>query len=778
MLRAQPPLPSAATAAQLAQEARARVRPIDFSLFYFGSDSQASSEDRYRLLLEGARFADRNGFTAVWTPERHFHRFGGLYPNPSVTAAAVAAVTERVQVRAGSVVLPLHDPLRVAEEWSVVDNLSGGRAGISLASGWHANDFVLAPQAFEDRKRLMMEGLEQVRALWRGEPATRRNGVGADIGVGVFPRPVQAQLPVWLTSARHPETFRMAGEAGTGVLTHLLGHSLEELAEKIALYRRTWREHGHPGEGHVAVMVHTFVGPDLEEVRELVREPMSRYLETSFDLIASLGATTGSAQDFKALSPGELRELVDRAFERFFATASLLGTPQVCADMVERMKAAGVDEVACLIDFGVDEKAALEALTHLVTVREITAERREEALTEPEEPLAAQLREHAVTHLQCTPSLARALLADPGTRAELPRLERLLVGGEALPADLARTLAATVTGSVHNMYGPTEAAVWATTAPAGAEDGAVSIGRPLANVRAYVVDRDLRPCPVGVPGELLLAGDGVVRGYLGRPDTTAERFQPDPFATRPGERAYRTGDLARWSAHGRLEYLGRLDDQVKLHGHRIELGEIESALLTHRAVRSAIAAVRGTGADRRISAYYVLAEGHGATETQLRAHLTARLPAYMVPAAFHAIERVPLTPNGKADRNALPDPAGARPHSTAAYAAPASATERLVTGVWREVLGVERVGVDDSFFDLGGNSLLVVVARARLLEQRDSGLTLVDMFRYPTARALAQALDRAPAEGADEAVGAGTARAAARRAAAGAAARRAARTGA
>ncbi|WP_456243096.1 MupA/Atu3671 family FMN-dependent luciferase-like monooxygenase [Streptomyces gardneri] len=778
VLRAEPPLPSVQAAAESAAAAEARARPIDFSLLYFGSDSEASSDDRYRLLLEGAKFADRNGFTAVWTPERHFHQFGGLYPNPSVMAAAVAATTERVQVRAGSVVMPLHDPLRVAEEWSAVDNISAGRVGISLASGWHANDFALAPDRFDKRKQLMMDGLAEVRKLWRGEKVTRSNGVGAEVEVGVYPRPVQPELPVWLTSAKHPETFRMAGEAGTGVLTHLLGHSLEELAEKIALYRKAWREHGHPGDGHVAVMVHTFVGPDIDEVRKLVREPMSRYLETSFDLIASLGATTGSAEDFKALPPGELRELVDRAFDRFFATASLLGTPEVCADMVDRMKAAGVDEVACLIDFGVEDQAALDALTHLTTVREISDERRNAALAKAEDPVAQQLREHEVTHLQCTPSLARALLADQDTRAELPRLSRLLVGGEALPADLARELADTVEGTVHNMYGPTEAAVWATTSRIAPDGGPVTIGRPLANVRAYVVDRDTRLCPTGVPGELLLGGDGVVRGYLNRTETTAERFLPDPFTDRPGARVYRTGDLARWTPGGTLEFLGRLDDQVKLHGHRIELGEIEAALAEHAGVRSAVAVIRGTGAEQRIIGYYVPETDRPATGLELRDFLAARLPGYMLPSALHAIDAMPLTPNKKVDRRALPDLSDTRPEGTTAYAPPTNATERLVTDVWRDVLGVDRVGLDDSFFALGGNSLLVVVARARLLEHHDSGLSLVDMFRYPSARALAEAMDRKPTEGPDEAVDAGAARGTARRVAGRAAARRAGRTGA
>jgi len=777
VVRGDPPRPAQAVAASAT-----RARPIDFSLFYFGSDSEGGSGERYRLLLDGARFADRHGFAAVWTPERHFHQFGGLYPNPSVTASAVAAITERIQVRAGSVVLPLHDPLRVAEEWSVVDNISAGRVGISLASGWHANDFALAPERYEQRKRLMMDGLATVRRLWRGEKVARRNGVGAEVEVGVFPRPVQPVLPVWLTSARHPETFRMAGEAGTGVLTHLLGHSVDELAEKIALYRRTWREHGHgPGDGHVAVMVHTFVGDDLDQVRELVREPLSRYLETSFDLIASLGETTGSATDFAALPPHELRALVDRAFDRFMATASLLGTPRDCADMVDRMKGIGVDEVACLIDFGVDEEAALAALTHLASVRDITDERRAAALAEAlavvEEPIAEQLRGSEVTHMQCTPSMARLLLADPDARAELRRVRRLLVGGEALPADLARELTGAVGGTVHNMYGPTEAAVWATTTAVAPDGGRVHIGRPMANVRAYVVDQRGRPCPAGVPGELLLGGAGLARGYLDRAELTARRFEPDTFVAEPGARTYRTGDLARWTPGGVLEFLGRLDDQVKVHGHRIELGEIEAALAEHEGVRSAVAAVRGEGVDQRITVHYVPAGDRPPTGHELRTFLGARLPGYMVPHTFQVIDAVPLTPNGKVDRKALPDPSGARPDGTAAYAPPASATERIVADVWGEVLKVDRVGVDDSFFLLGGTSLLVVRARARLLERVGGELSLVDMFRYPTVRALAEAIDRTPAERSDVDASGGAARGAARRVAARATARRAGRAG-
>src|SRR5690349_15168293 len=188
---------------------------MDFSLFYF-ANNDTQQQDCYRLLLEGARFADDHGFTAVWTPERHFHAFGGLFPNPAVLGAAIAATTQRVAIRAGSVVLPLHHPVRVAEEWAVVDNLSGGRVGLAFASGWHARDFLLAPQNYPARKAVMADYIETVRRLWRGEALAFPNGAGLEETLHLLPRPVQPELPVWVTAAESLESFRLAGRIGAG----------------------------------------------------------------------------------------------------------------------------------------------------------------------------------------------------------------------------------------------------------------------------------------------------------------------------------------------------------------------------------------------------------------------------------------------------------------------------------------------------------------------------------------------------------------------------------
>ncbi|MEU1818468.1 MupA/Atu3671 family FMN-dependent luciferase-like monooxygenase [Streptomyces roseifaciens] len=351
---------------------------MDFSLFYFANDSAGEDGgNRYELLLEGARFADRNGFTAVWTPERHFHAFGGTYPNPSVTGAALAAITERVKIRAGSVVAPLHHPLRIAEEWSVVDNISGGRAGISVASGWHATDFCLNPGAYENRRAGLFDQAAQVRKLWRGEPMTVTGGTGDEADVRIFPPPVQPELPVWITSGGDARTVQEAGKGGYGLLTHLLGQDLDQLAEKIALYRKAVAE--RPGAdgwpGHVALMVHTFLAEDDDAARELVRAPMSAYLRSSLGLI--LGGS--KLENARKIDPSKLREkdidfLVERAFERYYDDGGLLGGVDKCRAVVERLRDIGVDEIACLIDFGLPTADVLGGLDHLNRLRRLSTD--------------------------------------------------------------------------------------------------------------------------------------------------------------------------------------------------------------------------------------------------------------------------------------------------------------------------------------------------------------------------------------------------------------------
>ena len=346
---------------------------MDFSLFFFADT--AATAGCYDLLLASARFADANDFAAVWTPERHFHSFGGQYPNAAVIGAALAAVTERVGIRAGSVVAPLHHPARIAEEWSVVDNLSGGRVGVSFASGWHKVDFVVRPENHADRKRIMMESIDAVRQLWRGDEVKFPDAEGGHTAVRLYPPPVQRELPIWITAAGSPETFRAAGRLGAGMLTHQLGQNHDALASNIALYRQELAAaHGPEARGHVAVMLHTMIGADRDQVRETVREPFSNYLRSSIDLIArdTVGAAPGDF-DLSRLPARDKEFMVRLSFDRYFNDAGLFGTVDDGVEVVRRLKSIGVDEIACLIDFGVDQDVVLRSLRHLGELRLRTA---------------------------------------------------------------------------------------------------------------------------------------------------------------------------------------------------------------------------------------------------------------------------------------------------------------------------------------------------------------------------------------------------------------------
>ncbi|MET9443778.1 non-ribosomal peptide synthase/polyketide synthase [Streptomyces sp. NPDC006610] len=341
--------------------------------------------------------------------------------------------------------------------------------------------------------------------------------------------------------------------------------------------------------------------------------------------------------------------------------------------------------------------------------------------------------------LSGVPSVISRMLAAGTTPVEA---DTVVLAGEALPAQTLRDLKnAMPEAEAANLYGPTEATVYATAwfADGAVPDHAPPIGRPVARTRAYVLDRLLRPQPPGVPGELYLGGGGLARGYLRRPGLTAARFVADPFGA-PGERMYRTGDLVRWNAAGELEYLGRIDQQVKVRGFRIELGEVEETLLRCAGVAEAAASVREDDGNRRLIGYVVPAPGARVEPEAVRRELGRTLPDYMVPSAVLVLPALPLNPNGKLDRGRLPDPGPAAP--AARHVAPRTPTERTLAAIWADVLHMERVGADDNFFALGGDSILSIQVVA---QARQAGLTVTsrDVYRHQTVAALARCADAA-----------------------------------
>ncbi len=365
--------------------------------------------------------------------------------------------------------------------------------------------------------------------------------------------------------------------------------------------------------------------------------------------------------------------------------------------------------------------------------------------------LVKLIGEQHITVCHFVPSMLRVFLEE----AEVGRcgsLRHVICSGEALPFELQERFFALLSCELHNLYGPTEAAVDVTywTCRRGSERKVVPIGKPVANTQIYILDRLLQPVPIGVPGELYIGGVQVGRGYHNRPELTAERFISDPYSRSPGARLYKTGDLCRWLEDGSVEYLGRMDFQVKIRGNRIELGEIEAALSQHALVRRCLVAVQEDGqGEKRLVAYVVWRET-APSLAEIRDHLKSKLPDYMVPSAFVGLDEIPMAPNGKVDRRALPAPDGkASGDARQTGLQPEGDVERIIADIWRDVLSISHVARDSNFFDLGGDSLRLMRLRVKLEHAFNRELTMLDLLRCTSVRSLARHIQGSEAEAVD-----------------------------
>lgn len=337
---------------------------MKLSIYFFSADDEVPADERYQFLFTVAQYADRAGYHAVWTPERHFQEFGGCYPNPAVLTAALSRVTQHIGLRAGSVVLPHHHPARIAEDWALIDQLSGGRAGVCLATGWHKGDFVFHPEHYQDRREYTFDQVATLRALWRGEAVSFPGPDGEQLEIRTFPRPVSKELPLWAVHSTNPQTWVAAGTQGLNVLTLL--DNWERLEHNIGAYRAARADAGlDPLGGTVTVGIHTFVGVDDDVVRAQVRGPLSGYLSS---FLTQRGGDAALRGESKPLTPAERETLVGHAFEDLYQHRSLLGTPDKCIATVERLAGIGVDEVACLVDFGMPLDLVVASLPQLDTV--------------------------------------------------------------------------------------------------------------------------------------------------------------------------------------------------------------------------------------------------------------------------------------------------------------------------------------------------------------------------------------------------------------------------
>ncbi|MEV0114903.1 MupA/Atu3671 family FMN-dependent luciferase-like monooxygenase [Streptomyces sp. NPDC050844] len=337
----------------------------DVGVIFFSGLSGDS--DPYDLLLEVSRYVDGAGFSAIWTPERHFTEVGGAYPNPAVLGAALAVITKSVRIRSGSINLPLHNVLRAAEEWALVDNLSGGRVDLAVAPGWHARDFVLNPDGFESRGKLLNEAREELQNLWRGNPVARTDALGEQHDILTYPRPVQPELPLWLTSSKNADSWRFAGENGLNVLTALINFGPAELHKRIEIYREARARVGlDPDGGVVSLMLHTYVGADADEAVERVRPAMIEYLGSFVTQHATSGQSESKDKSATLQNlDADRDEFLEMVFQRYVSTSSLIGDADRARTTLENFRSMGVNEVACLVDFGLSKDEVLASLARL-----------------------------------------------------------------------------------------------------------------------------------------------------------------------------------------------------------------------------------------------------------------------------------------------------------------------------------------------------------------------------------------------------------------------------
>ncbi|MES1160911.1 MAG: MupA/Atu3671 family FMN-dependent luciferase-like monooxygenase, partial [Bacteroidota bacterium] len=558
----------------------------------------------------------------------------------------------------------------------------------------------------------MYQMIDTIKKLWSGAAVSFVDGNGALKETQIFPKPVQKEIPLWITSANNIETFISAGRLGLNVLTHLLGETIEGLAAKISAYRKAYIEGGYAIEkAQVALMLHTYIGEDTDEIHDKVHDPFINYLRTSVGLLKNLAVSLNIDINAESFSKEDMDVLLEHSFKRYVSSASLIGTKSTCVKMLDRLGEIGVTEIACLIDFGVEYNAVMKSLEYLTEIK-TTYRSRATDTDLPDYSVHAQLKRHGVTHLQLTPSMA--MLLKPALHSATS-LRKLIIGGERLPLSLARDLYSGLSDvEIYNMYGPTETTIWSSCYKVGRKDGKILIGRPIANTKIYILDRAEKPVPVGMEGEIYIGGEGVARSYLNNPKLTKERFILNPFSA--GERLYRTGDYGKWLVDGNIEYIGRKDDQVKIQGHRIELGEIEAALLHNQTIEScAVTSRDGAYGEKELVAYIVSRQALKIAD--IRSALDAKLPRYMLPLHYIQLDELPLNHSGKTDKKRLPELQGRGMETGVEYIAPRNDTEERLALIWQEILGKEKIGVKDNFFELGGNSIKIT-RLASLLNRR------------------------------------------------------------
>ena len=343
---------------KVAEKKETKSKKMAFSLLFFSDVRKDISDiEKYAFMKDITLFADREGFEAIYIPERHFYEFGSIYANSAVVAAYLISQTKRIRFRTAGISLPLHHPAEIVEWWAMNDILSGGRVDLGFGSGWNKPDFILAPDNYNDRRKICSDRISIVQKLWRGETVSFLGPDGESIPIQVFPRPLQKELNIWLLVAQSDEAFTHAGEKGYNVFTMLYGNNLEVMSKKVALYRKARKEAGHD-EGTVTLMLHTLIYKNYDEVQKRVEKPFKEYIKSALQAHANAAENQEFTEDEKS-------KMLEYAYQRYFKTAGLFGTLEDATRIVDEAIEIGINEIACLVDFGVDYNFVIKSMPYL-----------------------------------------------------------------------------------------------------------------------------------------------------------------------------------------------------------------------------------------------------------------------------------------------------------------------------------------------------------------------------------------------------------------------------
>ncbi len=690
---------------ELNEYVRKSTEGLEYSLYLTQEPAnQTELKSRKKLVSD----ADSSDLKAIWFGQADGVQIPGDATLSLANVSSYSTMTNQIDLRVDNLVLTNHDVIRVAEDLSIVDNLSGGRVGLAINQGGVSEQFSFAKDDFEDRTELFETSYSELNKLWNNDAIERTNGLGKEVSLKVFPEPMSKELPLWVTVVDPETDFEKAGQMGANLMLHLVDFEEPDLKYGIKTYKKELKNAGYNIEDAKITCVTAGYVLEAQETEEQWKTGFSAYVNSRVSLSESLRETLNEKE-----TNAEAYALVN------YQEISLIGKGSFVKQQLQRLIAMGITELAWIADINPDKGIMEDQLRRFTQLREEL--KREDALSKP------------INALQTTPSLLKAILRDPYSSKFIAGLSKILVAGEPFPKQLLEQLVKRTKAAVFNGYGPTEATIYASIKRLNPEEPVITIGAPLPNTQMHIVDEHGNLVPPGVAGQILLAGNGLGKGYWGQAELTASRFKQQGTE---GAIRYETGDLGRWLPSGEVEMLGRLDRQVKIRGNRIELEEIEYQLNNHPQLLQSVITVKRDGDDNDLICAYVVSD-EKPDRGALKKYLAAILPGYMIPSYFIRIDEVPVTSSGKVDLKQLPEPETQDQKTEVPYVAPRNEIEAGLEGIFKEALQCNRVGVHDDFFDIGGHSIIATLIVSRILRHYGIEFKIRIIFDNPTIEALA-----------------------------------------